>query len=216
MTDKNKTVENRRKLLKSVAAGGGAIIAGKTLPEKWTRPAVDSVMLPAHAQTSGRGPYSGTLVAALATDNMFAQAIDAMVPQAHAQQNSEFNIKWCVTPHQTEPTATVKVLVVNDAPQGGPCWADLYSGTDVPVDVRTNLTASNGCADIAANEWLDKMGLVKDAMASIPAAFITLRGLNPGDSFTIEIVDRSVNETSSLVEGACNIAPVDCGNCKGG
>ena len=51
MTDK-KSSESRRKLLKSIAAGSGAIIAGKSLPESWSKPVVDSVMLPAHAQTS--------------------------------------------------------------------------------------------------------------------------------------------------------------------
>ena len=51
MTDK-KSSESRRKLLKSIAAGGGAIVAGKSLPENWKKPVVDSVLLPAHAQTS--------------------------------------------------------------------------------------------------------------------------------------------------------------------
>jgi len=51
MTDK-KSSESRRKLLKSIAAGSGAVVAGKSLPDKWTAPVVDSVMLPAHAQTS--------------------------------------------------------------------------------------------------------------------------------------------------------------------
>ena len=51
MSDK-KSSESRRKLLKSIAAGSGAIVAGKSLPESWSRPIVDSVMLPAHAQTS--------------------------------------------------------------------------------------------------------------------------------------------------------------------
>ena len=44
--------EKRRKLLKSIAIGSGAVIAGKTLPENWSKPVVDAVMLPAHAQTS--------------------------------------------------------------------------------------------------------------------------------------------------------------------
>jgi len=44
--------EKRRKLLKSIAAGSGAVIAGKSMPEGWTRPVVDSVLLPVHAQTS--------------------------------------------------------------------------------------------------------------------------------------------------------------------
>ena len=51
MRDK-KSTDNRRKLLKSIAAGSGAIVAGKTLPESWVRPVVDSIILPAHAQTS--------------------------------------------------------------------------------------------------------------------------------------------------------------------
>ena len=59
MTDK-KSSESRRKLLKSIAAGSGAIVAGKSLPESWKRPVVDSVMLPAHAQTSPPSPPSPT------------------------------------------------------------------------------------------------------------------------------------------------------------
>ncbi|MCK5359783.1 MAG: hypothetical protein KAJ95_04110, partial [Gammaproteobacteria bacterium] len=42
-------------LLKSIAAGSGAIAAGKSLPESWSKPVVDSVILPAHAQTSPPG-----------------------------------------------------------------------------------------------------------------------------------------------------------------
>ncbi len=49
MTDKN---TSRRKLLKSIAAGSGAVVAGKSLPESWRKPVVDSVVLPAHAETS--------------------------------------------------------------------------------------------------------------------------------------------------------------------
>jgi hypothetical protein len=55
MKDK-KSSDSRRKLLKSIAAGSGAIVAGKSLPESWSRPVVDSVMLPAHAQTSPVDP----------------------------------------------------------------------------------------------------------------------------------------------------------------
>lgn len=44
--------QSRRKLLKSIAAGSGAVITGKSLPENWTKPVVDSVILPSHAETS--------------------------------------------------------------------------------------------------------------------------------------------------------------------
>jgi len=42
----------RRKILKSVAVGSGAVLAGKTLPESWLKPVVNSVFLPSHAATS--------------------------------------------------------------------------------------------------------------------------------------------------------------------
>jgi len=44
---------DRRKTLKTLLVGSGvALAAGKTLPDKWTKPVVDSVILPAHAQTT--------------------------------------------------------------------------------------------------------------------------------------------------------------------
>jgi len=43
---------SRRNTLKKLLAGSGVIIASQSTPEKWTKPIVDSVMLPAHAQTS--------------------------------------------------------------------------------------------------------------------------------------------------------------------
>jgi len=66
MEDK-KSIESRRKLLKSIAAGSGAIIAGKSLPENWTKPVVDSVILPVHAQTSCTLSMSATSTAPYST-----------------------------------------------------------------------------------------------------------------------------------------------------
>ena len=44
--------DSRRKLLKSIAAGSGAVVAGKSLPESWSKPVIDSIVLPAHAATT--------------------------------------------------------------------------------------------------------------------------------------------------------------------
>ena len=46
----------RRKLLKSIAAGSGAIVAGKSLPESWSS-CSGFGHLPAHAQTSTETPH---------------------------------------------------------------------------------------------------------------------------------------------------------------
>jgi len=58
MTDK-KSNDSRRKLLKSIAAGGGAVVAGQTLPKSWSKPVVDSIVLPVHAETT---PMMGCLL----------------------------------------------------------------------------------------------------------------------------------------------------------
>lgn len=44
--------DRRRKLLRSIATGGTVIVAGKSIPETWTKPIVNSVLLPTHASTS--------------------------------------------------------------------------------------------------------------------------------------------------------------------
>ena len=49
MTNKK---DSRRKLLKSFAAGSGAVVAGKSLPESWSKPVIDAVVLPSHASTT--------------------------------------------------------------------------------------------------------------------------------------------------------------------
>jgi len=56
--DKN-TLQNlpenqaRRKTIKKLVVGAGALAGYSMLPEKWTKPVVEQIILPAHAQTSG-------------------------------------------------------------------------------------------------------------------------------------------------------------------
>ncbi|MDK9709106.1 MAG: hypothetical protein OEL83_18845 [Desulforhopalus sp.] len=44
----------RRKALKKLAVGLGALAGCAVLPERWVAPIIGNVVLPAHAQTSGR------------------------------------------------------------------------------------------------------------------------------------------------------------------
>ena len=77
--------KSRRKLLKSIAAGSGAVIVGKSLPESWSRPVVDSVMLPAHAVTS-MFRYGGLNLLFVLTDNDNDNdsILDTLLPTANA------------------------------------------------------------------------------------------------------------------------------------
>ena len=48
------TNEKRRTLKRALAAATGAAVIGITIPKTWIKPVVDSVVLPAHAGTSGK------------------------------------------------------------------------------------------------------------------------------------------------------------------
>ena len=51
----------RRKLLRVLAGAGGVVATGALLPEKWSQPLVNRVLIPAHAQATGvSGTYSET------------------------------------------------------------------------------------------------------------------------------------------------------------
>ncbi|MFH1152184.1 MAG: hypothetical protein V1793_00055 [Pseudomonadota bacterium] len=65
MTESNETpnsgkdqnqLESRRKVLRKLLIGGGVVAGAGLLPDKWTKPVVDFVVVPAHAQTSGHIP----------------------------------------------------------------------------------------------------------------------------------------------------------------
>lgn len=44
--------QSRRRFFRSITVGTGAFVAVRHLPEQWTRPVVDGVVLPVHAQLS--------------------------------------------------------------------------------------------------------------------------------------------------------------------
>jgi hypothetical protein len=50
--DGDNTRRSRRGLLKALIISGGAIPTAKILPAQWSRPVVNAVMLPVHAQTT--------------------------------------------------------------------------------------------------------------------------------------------------------------------
>lgn len=54
--DDDKTVrqgEGRRGALKKLLAGGGVVVGSSALPSEWTKPVIESIVLPAHAGVSG-------------------------------------------------------------------------------------------------------------------------------------------------------------------
>jgi len=88
---RNPHARTRRKLLQSALLGGAAATF-YAAPERWTRPVIESVSLPAHAQTSpmlGEGPWTGggasmTMTAPFRNRNLAGRIVDTLVPRANA------------------------------------------------------------------------------------------------------------------------------------
>jgi hypothetical protein len=93
---------SRRNLLKSFAVGGGVVATGASMPKEWIKPALNHVVLPAHAQMSEEmeeDPITGVFSSEATLGLTFPQQskgfagrqydlLNALVSQAHAGQGS--------------------------------------------------------------------------------------------------------------------------------
>jgi hypothetical protein len=78
----NKPGSARRKLIKALAGVGAGAVAARQLPQDWTRPLVNHVLVPAHAQLSRvTGVYS---TAGLVVADAGGSALDLLVSPAYA------------------------------------------------------------------------------------------------------------------------------------
>jgi len=68
------TNNNRRKVLRSAGLSIGTVAATQMVPSKWTKPIIESVILPAHAQTSAACDLD-TLVVSITMDDLSDLAV---------------------------------------------------------------------------------------------------------------------------------------------
>jgi len=84
-----KRQDARRRLLRTLVAGGGAMAGSRLLPDDWRKPVVDKVLLPAHAQGTllPGGAFAGAAELLLLGDNSGpapGSLLDLVVGTAHA------------------------------------------------------------------------------------------------------------------------------------
>ena len=213
MTDK-KSSESRRKLLKSIAAGSGAVVAGKSLPESWARPVVDSVMLPAHAATSpspSTGPFAGSSDVSLTMRNsnsVFANVSDAFIRKAHAFDEERL-LSYCITANGNG-TANVTVLYTQtEVGQPCPYGANQFNFTNVPLDTDVSVAPVTGCPQDVTNQWLNNFGLIKDANALPAMGTINLTSIigNASGTFTYQ---EDINDSFTLDASPCGPTLASC------
>jgi hypothetical protein len=115
MSDKksaDEKLEKRRKALKNILAGSGTVVSAAAMQDKWARPVIETVILPAHAQTSFVGGFAAGGIVQGVEEN---KLLDVLVPSAHAMPPLK---DVCVNVNGN--TASVQVTV-----QGS---ATIYSG----------------------------------------------------------------------------------------
>jgi hypothetical protein len=169
MSDNNeKKSISRRKLLKSLAASGGAVIAGKSLPESWSRPVVDSVMLPAHALTSfvGRSFTNPIRGVAIDPDSQFARVLGSLVNEAHAGNNGIPMVfeRTCIR-ENADGTVRVDARIDN-----GYIDIALFSAPSVVVNSPPVPMSGSPCFGMLLPpdaSLVDTLGLIPDAHAGI-------------------------------------------------
>ncbi|MCI5140667.1 MAG: hypothetical protein D3909_02850 [Candidatus Electrothrix sp. ATG1] len=115
----------RRKTIKTLAAGVGALAGTSVLPDKWVTPVIQGIALPAHAQTSAvtfcSGRHELTLVDGHSgTDEMIIEASGCITP-AQANVELEMTLEGYDTPAITRndqnagPEAGSLLAAVSDA-----------------------------------------------------------------------------------------------------
>lgn len=132
--------QNRRDLLKALTLGGGAVTVTK-LPAQWTTPVVDSVVLPAHAQTTGPTTPGIVNAGAVGSTEFIGGAntpglLDVFGQPAHALP-ATYLVSVCIVVDLALSLYDAFVIV-NDETINFPS----YRGTGLPLD-PANETDSN-------------------------------------------------------------------------
>lgn len=126
--------DGRRRLLKTLAAGG---VAGATLPAQWTKPVIEAVMLPAHAQATtgvvvGGGGGGGASGGPAPAGSVGESILNFFVSPAEASVSGfcEFCAEITVNVAGGAATAvTVTRILTNSGCKSGLTQHTLFGGT---------------------------------------------------------------------------------------
>ncbi len=193
----------RRKALKSLLVSGGVVTGASILPQKWSRPVVDSVILPSHASTtddSDSGSTEETTVNYYYNDNslvqnrtgsenrLFAERIlDAVVPTAQAVQLPH-TIYICIAITGN----TYKARVIRHVPPGLRL-AD-YDGLEGTIGVAKSLPTP---------DW-------RCSSSGGTTGTILVNTVTTGSCYC-EITDSHTTERTEVLQGDCAKPNFDCG-----
>lgn len=196
----------RRRSLRKLAAGSVAAGVAATVPGRWTRPVVESVLLPAHAQTSIDVPEDGDFFLDLSdfpgSDDfglrldrgaapIWARLLDGVVPTAHAGEAPPPRgcLPCGVCARIRGGNVTVTVTGLSDGGQGPFCLeASGRVGGTAPIQLVNGDTGD--CEVVNSVEILRVEGIA-------PARTLVI------DSGSEAHLDEDPSRTCSCVDMAC-------------
>ncbi len=173
----------RRKALKKLLVGGGAAVAAShALPTKWTKPVVDSVILPAHAQTTvvptttvfmqnfrgqfTAGQQNNPIINSIdqPQEGLYATILDTVIPNAHAGGFTQRPADMCIEVNGTSFTATLVVdtdiFTASGIVGGGSVtMTDVDGCRSTPTDLSVN-SASTAGADYTLSGLFNASGVL--------------------------------------------------------
>lgn len=140
----------RRRALQALALGG---VSAALLPERWVKPVIDTVIVPAHAQasiTTITGIYSNQWLVGAAPGNYLERFAGFFISSAHAQTSPPFNSNVeCIT-FDCGGNPNVAVYYAGGSPfQNVLAFTQIFpnnviEGLSVGPYTLTNLSASPG------------------------------------------------------------------------
>lgn len=206
----------RRNVLKSVAVGS-AVVSGQALQGKWMKPVVESVVLPAHAQTSvisSPTSFAGAVSVVQIPDNNSNPLIDLFIEEANAgEEDMGFILDLaCIKvdgPGSVSVNATGLFSIYN-------AFGVQVGGDPVDMQIEPCIQVQNASTDTASDgapmRLLGKLGLIRDASAGvIVRGGVSVRVDNVGKTadgeFFINALETSI--PFSLPPSPCKNATCD-------
>ena len=128
----DKEIKNvrRRQMLKGIALGGGVIVTA-SLPEKWIKPVVDFMVVPAHAQTSSPPSPPPCAATSITAGSIFSDGIARSL--AIWVANTRLDGVCCESPLSVTVGALPPGIYI------------VSMGINSPVPIATTLSISTDC-----------------------------------------------------------------------
>ena len=164
MSNSDNNNQGRRKAVKSIAAGAGIVAAAGSI-DKWGKPIINSVMVPAHAQTSNvnmnatgifsvaNSPVTSTIGAMsselIADESISEELLEFFMPSANANGGGFCNVNCSIDVNATF-TETIAYFCLDGATTG---FHQNSATVDMNVMPATCGATSLGPVSVTGGTW---------------------------------------------------------------